>query len=338
VSERVSIMSLLFFLLFLLTITVTISTKEVKEDNEVRHIIFFGDSLMRYQYLAYVYRLHYHTHNVPLTLINEKLYPNWQSFFYNTTKIFNGYMLCDCYRHSSMTHLSTSRENRHYTHPSGKLIVSYYSWMGYHPIQGMHMNDTSSVVKSFGKYVTHPDWVYKAPLAFVQHHLSSLFPLPSVIFVNSGHWRHKQVAKNPLPLLQALHEAVTLTRRNKSSDITHSHTSLVNNSMSTSGKCVAWLATTTPNIPWWAGSRDADWNILRGHYCRKSLSDEVIPSASTPSTNVESCVYVPFNFKVNKSSDYFDHMHFSNENIYHARTDSALRACALNDSLLYLGV
>ncbi len=69
--------------------------------DHMNHIVFFGDSLMRYQYLAYVYKLHFFTTAVPGYMINEKLYASWNDFFYNTTIVFNDAMKCDCFREAS---------------------------------------------------------------------------------------------------------------------------------------------------------------------------------------------------------------------------------------------
>ena len=284
----------------------------------ISHLVFFGDSLLRYQYLTYVYKLHFGSKTtVPSFLINEKMFTNWNQFFINTTSIFNGSMTCDCFREASVKRLTTARENRRYIHPSGKLIVSYYPLMGYFPVQGM--ND-SSIIKNFGHYVTQPDWYYSTPFTFVEKHLSSVEPRPSVIFVNSGHWNNKIISKKPRKLLMKLQDVVLFG--SAGSDM--------------KGKCVAWLGTTKPNIPWWPGSRDADWNIVKGRFCHETLDGNKERPVTASHINDEHilniCVFVPFNFQTN-SSDYFDHMHFSNEGIYHNRTLKALKACNLLNTI-----
>lgn len=338
----------------------TAITSDGNSDGDARHIIFFGDSLIRYQYLAYVYKLHFHTEVVPGYLINEKLFANWHDFFENTTAIFNGAMTCDCYREASVKRLASARENRRYVHPSGHLVASYFPLMGYFPIQGMNQ---SVLRTSFGHERPQPDWIYRTPYAFVQNHLSRVTPPPSVVFVNSGHWNNKQIAKNPRVLLEMLEKVVlapysggsVVTRpdhmmNNMSTGLSSSRLGTTATGPDASGrvassesereKCVAWLGTTKPNMAWWAGSRDADWHIIQGRYCSRSLSHtSTTPherNASEPFVSmIKSCVFVPFGGQgiVVKTTDYFDHMHFSNETIYHLRTSNALQACNIHDSV-----
>lgn len=319
-------------MLALLLCSATLNIAFERQTDNAKHVIFFGDSLMRYQYLAFVYKLHFRTGVVPSVIINEKLHSSWLAFFQVTTEVFNKSMTCDCFREGSVSQLATSRENRRYEHPSGRIVVSYFSWMGYHPIQGMN---ATAVSETSGKKITQPDWQYSTPHSFTQHHLTALNPSPSVIFVNSGHWRHKPVAKNPRLLLNMLQDVVLSQPFGVSDPTAAARQHLLVSDDIILGKCVAWLATTTPNIPWWTGARDADWAILKGHICRKSLSHPVSSDpAMKESQYLKTCVYIPFKFSVN-SSDYFDHMHFSNENIYHARTDRAFEACGLDSSDFY---
>lgn len=334
----------------------TTENNPMEGDRAARHIVFFGDSLIRYQYLAYVYKLHFHTEIVPEYLINEKMFLNWNDFFENSTSLFNGAMTCDCYRSPSVKRLSSARENRRYTYPSGGLVVSYFPLMGYFPIQGMNQ---SAIKTSFGQKRTNPDWLYSTPYSFVEKHLARVNPTPDVVFVNSGHWNNKNIARNPRVLLEIL-EKVVLSHRSIVMDGSGTVEQLKQKQkryeeeedVGNAGKCVAWLATTKPNIGWWTGARDADWSIMRGHYCQKSLSTSptsqeeghasslpTSSSSSKPSVPADdslmmkACVFVPFNGKGVKKTDYFDHMHFSNETIYHVRTSMALQACNLQNSV-----
>jgi hypothetical protein len=222
----------IFCIIFTFVVTAEQNEHALKAaSTDASHIIFFGDSLMRYQYLAYVYKIHFHTLDVPLGIIDEKLYDGWVPFFKNTTEVFGGAMTCDCFREASiLSALQTFRENRRYTHPSGLLVASYYPLMGYVPIQGMHAN---SVEKNFGKYVKATDWHYSGVHSFVTSHLSAVEPAPSVVFVNSGHWHNKVVAKNPHRLL-ALLEDVILSRAGGVSSGT--------GSSPRARKCVAWVS------------------------------------------------------------------------------------------------
>lgn len=296
--------------------TIILAVREGEENkSDVRHIVFFGDSLMRYEYLTFVHDLHFGSSRpVPPYLINQNVFHGWADgwvrYFKNSTDTFEGAMTCDCYRHTSLKKIDTMRENRRYAHPSGKLIVSYYAYMANVPFKGM--TNQSRITNSFGKYVEKPDWFYTSPFAFTSSHLAHDAPTPSIVFVNSGHWYHHVVAKNPIRLLRMLEDVV---KRSQNS------------------ACVAWLATTKPKIPWLNGSRDADWNILKGKYCHKSLSDgrtEQHDSSGSKVQMLNYSVFVPFDIKT-KPSDYFDHMHFINANIYRLRTERALNACSLKN-------
>jgi hypothetical protein len=97
-------------------------------------ITFFGDSLLRYQYLNFVYAIHFNTAVPPEYLVNEKLFTSWVDFYNATTTIFGDNMLCDCFRSESksFTHdyLLSIRENRYYTSRDGRLTVRYYQRFG----------------------------------------------------------------------------------------------------------------------------------------------------------------------------------------------------------------
>jgi len=91
------------------------------------HVVFIGDSLLRYSYLAWLHEQHHYllssststTHDddapilAPKTLINEKLSDSWHSFFVNSTAHFGGHMKCDC-RRSQEFSLGKEVENRYY--------------------------------------------------------------------------------------------------------------------------------------------------------------------------------------------------------------------------------
>ncbi len=67
------------------------------------HIVFVGDSVSRYQYLALVYAVHFGrpmplSPGIEKSITNEKSFSSWQEFYAVTTHIFSPYMMCDCMR------------------------------------------------------------------------------------------------------------------------------------------------------------------------------------------------------------------------------------------------
>lgn len=76
---------------------------------------------------------------------------------------------------------------------------------------------------------------------------------------------------------------------------------------------------------------------MRGKFCHESLANTNTGTGENKDSTenlqkLRVCVFVPFKISV-KNSDYFDHMHFSNETIYHTRTSLALKACNLQHSV-----
>lgn len=97
-------------------------------------ITFVGDSLLRYQYLNFVYAIHFNTSTPPEFLINEKKFDSWTEFYHATSSIFGKQMLCDCFRADSTMwteeYVRSIRENRYYTSRDGGLSIRYYQRFG----------------------------------------------------------------------------------------------------------------------------------------------------------------------------------------------------------------
>lgn len=99
------------------------------------HIAFVGDSLLRYQYLCYVWSIHFNVPSCPPYLVNENLHQNWSAFYANTTDVFEGAMICDCWRLEN-TKIYDIIENRFYSHPTINLQVTYIEKFGDLPARG----------------------------------------------------------------------------------------------------------------------------------------------------------------------------------------------------------
>ena len=86
-------------------------------NREWTHIIFLGDSLSRYQYLALMYRMHFLNRKVPNYMVHEGHHSSWTDFYSNTTMVFGGHMTCDCQRNDGPfveATIKTVTENRFY--------------------------------------------------------------------------------------------------------------------------------------------------------------------------------------------------------------------------------
>eukprot|EP00392_Amoebophrya_sp_AT5.2_P007984 g8003.t1 len=65
-----------------------------------RHVLWIGDSVTRYSYIDYVYRLHHRQPDLltPSTLLWERFHGNWTAYHQYSTAAFRGHMTCECFR------------------------------------------------------------------------------------------------------------------------------------------------------------------------------------------------------------------------------------------------
>jgi len=103
------------------------------------HILFIGDSLMRYQYLALVYALHARSDltfagRAARNPLMERTWADFNDFYHGTTELLGGDEYCDCHRplrtgalkYSFNTAIKLRTvENRHYMWRSCGVRVSY---------------------------------------------------------------------------------------------------------------------------------------------------------------------------------------------------------------------
>jgi len=138
------------------------------------HLVFIGDSVLRYFYLTYVMALEYggnprealrprelprhinpaaydqfHCSRQPTSrpclrqVLFEKTWSGWMEFFAGTTYFLNDHETCDCYRVGR--DYETIRENREYTSPVTGGKVSFFLWLG-KPIK-RHGNESLDVIQ-----------------------------------------------------------------------------------------------------------------------------------------------------------------------------------------------
>jgi hypothetical protein len=105
---------------------------------DATHLVFIGDSVMRYSYLDFVYRLHFHQ-DPPINLTcndDRRARQRWEDYLVHSTSVFKGAMVCDCFRSDSQNVAENMTEIRHYRHPSGKLFATFYLKLGDFPVFG----------------------------------------------------------------------------------------------------------------------------------------------------------------------------------------------------------
>ena len=99
------------------------------KNDQVEHIVYIGDALLRYQYLTYVYFLQ-HQHLAPSNLTNPGR-TSWREYFQDSVRAIGEHvMTCDCIRQPGMS-ITSTLENRYYHHDN--VYVSYIQKLGDHP-------------------------------------------------------------------------------------------------------------------------------------------------------------------------------------------------------------
>lgn len=98
------------------------------------HVVYVGDSILRYQMLTFLYQIHHHKtppsnisynegHSILDATHKQK---DWLEYMRWSTSVFNGHMKCDCYRGPVLGKTKEIVENRFYSHPNGIFFASYF--------------------------------------------------------------------------------------------------------------------------------------------------------------------------------------------------------------------
>ena len=194
------------------------------------HIVFFGDSVTRYQYLSlvyYAYKDTWYPDRQGQDLVNEHTFNNWNSFYNYSTLIFDGKLKCDCF-HPESTEYNRIVENRYYQDRQNNLYLTFIQKFGNLAAQGYLKHD-SAFNDDTPPYTRHSkmdpviwthDWVET-----IRQHIAKLKPKPDYIVLNAGLWVNNF---NDRSYLQAIRQALddshiigiyrTTTRPRTSSD------------------------------------------------------------------------------------------------------------------------
>jgi hypothetical protein len=153
------------------------------------HLVFIGDSLLRYSYLDFVYRLHFHQ-TPPVDLITNdrsgSQSQKWEDYLLYSTEIFQGSMICDCFRSNSQNVPDKISEIRYYSHPSKQIYVSFYLKFGHYPIFGKPNHSDAKVYSSFDE-CRFNSWQVNNYQDLINQ-IKLLSPKPTVILLNERFW------------------------------------------------------------------------------------------------------------------------------------------------------
>ena len=170
-----------------------------------QHLVFIGDSLLRYSYLEWLHHQHYQS-PAPESLINEKLSKSWYSYFQNSTAHFQGHMKCDC-RRSQIWSLGSEVENRYYFRGGGHgqhrgsaaLAATYIQAYGDNQAHGRYAPDD---LGNFTISTEDDESGYK--WGYMGHDWDNLFKeyvakmeiTPTLAIFNAGFWPNEGIALN----------------------------------------------------------------------------------------------------------------------------------------------
>jgi len=173
-------------------------------DSSDVHVVFIGDSLTRYQFLATTYRIHFQK-TIPRSLVNEKMFDSWSDFYRKTTTIFSGSMKCDCFRYERGERkkkftFSFSRENRffsfslHCKHsPPQRFLFTFIQYFG--DVPSLHGRIFPSSIKEArpSKRQKKSIWSYDNLSSALKNFVGQMQKTPTHIVINVGCWPHIKV-------------------------------------------------------------------------------------------------------------------------------------------------
>jgi len=177
------------------------STSTASLSTPFPHVVFIGDSLLRYAYLEWLHHHHYHS-PAPKSLINEKLSDSWYSFFQSSTAHFQGYMTCDC-RRQEFTLGKDVVENRYYYRGNGGgykgLAATYIQAYGDNQVHGRFLaSEIRNATVSPANDTTGYKWGYMGCDwgNLVKDYVAKLEITPTLMVFNAGFWPNDGMSRN----------------------------------------------------------------------------------------------------------------------------------------------
>lgn len=161
-----------------------------------QHIVFIGDSLMRYQYLDVVYLIHKNAMILPEQepkIVEEKSHHSWLEFHQFTNKLFAPNEYCDCFRLDNII-AQKCYENRYYHNAARNISISFFLYLGdENPTRGQYLPgdaEGNDHFKAPDVELVPPKWEYASIADVISNIAAKLLPKPSTLVLNAGHWPH----------------------------------------------------------------------------------------------------------------------------------------------------
>mmetsp|Transcript_13044 Transcript_13044/g.18467 ORF Transcript_13044/g.18467 Transcript_13044/m.18467 type:complete len:669 (+) Transcript_13044:156-2162(+) len=175
-----------------------------------QHIVFIGDSLLRYSFLEWLDQKHFlrqEREYAPPELINEKFSSSWLSYFNSSTNHFQGNLYCDCRRSQNFS-LNSEIENRYYL--TDALWATYLQGYGDNMAHGrfLPLEANSSVISPADgpdKDTSHCKWGYMGEDwdKMISDYVSKFQQKPTAIVLNAGLWPNEGIRNNLGNILRA---------------------------------------------------------------------------------------------------------------------------------------
>jgi hypothetical protein len=155
-----------------------------------RRLMFIGDSITRYQYIALTTFLTTQEWSSDEKLVNEHYYEGgWTEFYQNTTAFHQGMELCECYRSSCCSPVDIS-ENRKYVNPKLNTTVWYFQWFGDNCLPHGHFSLEKDIQplecmpSSCKLSATKQSWIAKSATEFILQFVQA--QQPDHVIMNTG--------------------------------------------------------------------------------------------------------------------------------------------------------
>ncbi|KAL1522758.1 hypothetical protein AB1Y20_017730 [Prymnesium parvum] len=166
------------------------------------HIVFMGDSVARYQWLALAQSLHQgeelSASEFP-SIVKEREWLGWMQFFTGTTRRMHPNHHCDCYREYAKPVGSKTIENRYFWHmvtnDSGQVVstlnLTFINVLDKHGQVMGHWAPWSPLSdvrqRTMTKHRFEPGWSLDW-VETIEKFVAKLSPPPTVLVLNSGLW------------------------------------------------------------------------------------------------------------------------------------------------------
>ena len=193
------------------------------------HIVFMGDSLTRYQWLALAASFH---RKVELSgteypsLVKEREWRHWMPFYNGSTELLMPNSRCDCHRSFARPVGSKTVENRYYwTTEGGDLNLSFVQVLNPESIFG-HWMPTGPLSEERHRHPIHQEFAPQWRMEWqecMRKVVAKLQPPPTVLVLNMGLWSGppnasyaadlERTARSVAPRIRVLWKTTTRMRK-----------------------------------------------------------------------------------------------------------------------------